>query len=190
MAVVGMRGSLAVWCFAAVAAAVPLVWPARAPASAVAATPVPPGAGASGPVVSGRVATPDGVAASSVRVVLLPQVTDYERARLALDGRALPAPVARARAAADGGYSLTAPGVGVYDDAGLVTVEVRADDGTRFQEPDWGGQLQSRWRLGFGRTIEGLPAGTWTVHASTADGRSWQRRLTVAAGATHRVVLE
>ena len=50
------------------------------------------------------------------------------------------------------------------------------------------GQLVSTWRLVGGRaTLEGVPAGLWSVRVTTPDGQSWAGSLTAVAG-SHTVV--
>lgn len=64
--------------------------------------------------VSGRVLDDQGAVLAGAEVLLAPVPGPLAAARLELEGRCAPEPVARARSAADGSYRLVAPEVGLY----------------------------------------------------------------------------
>lgn len=56
--------------------------------------------------------------------------------------------------------------------------------------PRRGGALQSQWSLFYGRaSVDGLPAGSWSIEVVAADGRTWEGRGTVVAGLSSQVIL-
>jgi protocatechuate 3,4-dioxygenase beta subunit len=64
--------------------------------------------------VTGRVLTPDGKPAPGVRALLVPELPNFEFARLELAGKSGPAPAASASTGADGSFRLTALEVGMW----------------------------------------------------------------------------
>jgi protocatechuate 3,4-dioxygenase beta subunit len=68
-------------------------------------------------------------------------------------------------------------------------VTLTSGDGRRFMSPGWG-SLMDEFGLAYGRTtIRYLPAGTWTVRASTRDGRRWEATATTTPGSATTVEL-
>ncbi len=82
---------------------------------------------AAGISVAGRVLAPDGKPAAGVHVLLVPEVSAFEFARLELAGKAGPAPVATAATDAAGSFRITAPDAGMWrvrvEKAGYVPLE-------------------------------------------------------------------
>lgn len=77
-------------------------------------------------------------------------------------------------------------------DAGqLGEVRVLGSDGRPFVQLGWNGQPYSTFDLLLGRTrVDGLPAGTWTVEATTPAGDRWTAQARVVPGSETPVVLE
>jgi uncharacterized GH25 family protein len=69
---------------------------------------------AAGIPVTGRVLTPDGKPAVGVRALLIPEIANFELARLELGGKAEPAPAVSASTDAAGSFRLTAPEAGMW----------------------------------------------------------------------------
>lgn len=70
-------------------------------------------------------------------------------------------------------------------------VEITGADGRRFIGLGWSGDVQSNWMMNSGEArVDHLPAGRWTVTASTPDGRTWSGSAVTAGGAPAEVVLE
>src|SRR3954468_348905 len=69
---------------------------------------------AAGIPVTGRVLTPDGKPAAGVRALLIPEISNFELARLELGGKAGPAPAVSAATDAAGSFRLTAPEAGMW----------------------------------------------------------------------------
>ncbi len=70
-------------------------------------------------------------------------------------------------------------------------IEVTGADGRRFIGLGWSGDVQSNWLMNSGEArVDQLPAGRWTVTASTPDGRTWTGSAVTAGGAPAEVVLE
>lgn len=69
---------------------------------------------AAGIPITGRVLAPDGKPAAGVRVLLVPELPQFERAKLELGGKAGPAPAATAATDAAGSFRITAPDVGMW----------------------------------------------------------------------------
>jgi protocatechuate 3,4-dioxygenase beta subunit/uncharacterized GH25 family protein len=69
---------------------------------------------AAGIPVTGRVLAPDGRPAPGVRVLLMPELADFELAKLELAGKADPAPAATASTDAAGSFRITAPEAGMW----------------------------------------------------------------------------
>lgn len=73
----------------------------------------------------------------------------------------------------------------------VATLAVIGQDGRPFRHLSFEGELQQQWSLVGGRaTLEGLPAGAWTVQAFTPDGRSWVGSATTTGGPDVEVSLE
>ena len=69
---------------------------------------------AAGIPVTGRALTPDGKPAAGVRALLVPEISNFELARLELGGKAGPAPAVSASTDAAGSFRLTAPEAGMW----------------------------------------------------------------------------
>lgn len=77
------------------------------------------------------------------------------------------------------------------DSAALAHVEIRDAAGRLFQRPSFGGALLSRPSfVGGSVSVTGLPAGSWSVLVTAADGRLWSGSVTTASGAEAGLVLE
>jgi hypothetical protein len=74
---------------------------------------------------------------------------------------------------------------------GVATVTVLGADGRPFTCLEVGGNLRSQWTMVAGRTtVEGLPAGSWTVLATDADGRVWSGPAVTTGGPAIEIVLD
>ena len=72
----------------------------------------------------------------------------------------------------------------------LATITLVDAAGRAFQMPEPGGPPRGTWQFAAGvGWVEGLPAGSWTVHATGPHGESWQRTATLDPGATRELVL-
>ena len=71
-------------------------------------------------------------------------------------------------------------------------MEITGGDGQPFRDiQPWSGTVRSRFRISHGQgMIRGLPAGTWNLTATAADGGSWSATVTTTAGETEQVRLE
>ncbi|MFL6193088.1 MAG: hypothetical protein ACJ75H_02860, partial [Thermoanaerobaculia bacterium] len=68
------------------------------------------------------------------------------------------------------------------------TLTLMGADQKPFQTLAPGGRLQQSWPLVGGRgTVEGVPAGPWTVKVEAADGRAWTATVTSAGAGEQRV---
>jgi hypothetical protein len=64
-------------------------------------------------------------------------------------------------------------------------------DGRAHLHLAWGGQLQTSWPLTAGRaTVEGVPAGSWSLEVQTADGRHFVGTAVTTGGPLVEVQLE
>lgn len=73
----------------------------------------------------------------------------------------------------------------------VATVAVADAAGRPFVDVDAGGELRDTWRLVGGRaTVPGVPAGVWTLLASSPAGRSWTATVTTTGGPVVEVILE
>jgi hypothetical protein len=99
-----------------------------------------------------------------------------------------PGPAVRVSLAPEAVVDITVPGVGAVEGGRVVLLDAT---GRTLQVPEWGGAVRGAWRLSFGRArIEHVPAGTWTVVATTPDGPTRQATVTAVAGAVAEVVLD
>jgi hypothetical protein len=74
-------------------------------------------------------------------------------------------------------------------EAVVATVTLTGGDGQPFAFPGWR-SVEDDFGLSYGRTtIRYLPAGSWTVRATTRDGRRWEGTVVTAPGATTTVEL-
>lgn len=73
----------------------------------------------------------------------------------------------------------------------LGRVHLTGGDGRRHFSVGWRGAPVGNWTLVAGRTrVDDLPAGRWTVTATTPDGRTWSGTAVTGGGGTAEVVLE
>jgi len=88
------------------------------------------------------------------------------------------------------GHQLTVRVPDLADLGQVGRVELTGADGRPFIDLGWTG-TQSNWALSGGSAQVGnLPAGRWTVTASTPDGRTWTGSVVTAGGAAAELVLE
>ena len=67
---------------------------------------------------------------------------------------------------------------------------LKSATGKTWQTLSWG-SLQQEWQLRSGRvTVAGLPAGTWSLEVTAADGRAWGSVVNTLSGAVARVTVE
>lgn len=73
----------------------------------------------------------------------------------------------------------------------VATLTLTAPDGRRFRQLEWGGELLEEWTVSGGRaTVEGVPAGAWTVRVAGPDGRVWAGSAVTTGGPDVEVRLE
>ncbi len=73
----------------------------------------------------------------------------------------------------------------------VATVTVLGTDGRPFTHLEVGASLRSQWTMVAGRAIiDGLPAGSWILHVTHADGRVWSGSAVTTGGPAIEVVLD